>query len=138
MLNNEFDNAASWVLDRMSRDLVKTVSSNDLINAFAGLKALSAKASATFLIPDLFPGVPLEMLFVHDTCNTNRSKSETAVLGEISPLALTAIGSAIMTELQSTNTDMVQYPLGGEAEVIVFLPASRSTVLHATGTTLLT
>ena len=141
MLRENFDKAVSWVQERIPAALARAVSANDLTSAFDALSALPARASATFLIPDLFPGVSLETLYVHDVGkhSSDAGVSDTMTRpGSVSPLALTAIGTAIAKELQDTGTDMVHYPLDGEAEVIVFIPDVRSTVLHATGTTLLT
>lgn len=66
MLRENFDKAVSWVQERIPADLARAVSANDLTSAFDALSALPARASATFLIPDLFPGVLLETLYVHD------------------------------------------------------------------------
>lgn len=123
--------------DRIPADFARAVSANDLTSAFDALSALPARASATFLIPDLFHGVSLETLYVRDV---DKHSSDAVVSdtmtrpGFVSPLTLTAIAK----ELQDTGTEMIHYPLDGEAEKIVFIPDVRSTVLHATGTTLLT
>lgn len=141
MLRDDFDKAVIWVQERISDELANTVSASDLKNTLAALNSMQTRASGTFLIPSLFPDVPLETLYVHDIGKRHYDTggSHTMLPPEnISPAALTAIGTAIMKELNSSGNDMVHYPLDGEAEVIVFLPRVRSTVLHATGTTLLT
>ncbi len=141
MLRNDFDKAVIWVQERISDELAKTVSADELKLTFSALNSLQTRASGTFLIPSLFPNVPLETLYVHDIGKRHYDTGGSHTMlppANISPAALTAIGSAIMKELKSSGNDMVHYPLDGNAEVIVFLPSVRSTVLHATGTTLLT
>ncbi len=141
MIRDDFDKSVGWVQERIPGDLARAVSTADLKSAFHALSALPDRASATFLVPDLFPGVSLETLYVHNSSSHSSDGwvSDTMMQpGSVSPMALTAIGTAIAKELQDTGTDMVHYPLDGGSEVIVYTPDVRSTVLHATGTTLLT
>ncbi len=136
MLCDDFDKAVAWVQARIPDDVA--VSSGTLQLALQALDALSRRASATFLIPDLFPGVALETLYLHDGCkHCNDTSPTNTVPTGISPGAMTAIGTAILSELRSQKTELLTCPLEGNTEVIVFIPEIRSVVLKATGTTLL-
>lgn len=143
MIRAKFDTAADWVNSRIPSVLAHPTLTNEIEHAFAMLNTLILKAKATFLIPDLFPGVALEVLYIHNDVDRsidvgiNDTLSSLREEGQLAPSALTAIGTAIAKEMQASRTDTVRYPVNDESLVIVFLPEVRSVVLQATGTTLL-
>lgn len=143
MIRAKFDTAADWVNSRIPPVLAHPTLTSEIEHAFAMLNTLILKAKATFLIPDLFPGVALEVLYIHYAIDRsidmgiNDTLSALREEGQLAPVALTAIGTAIAKEMQTSATDTVRYPVNDESLVIVFLPEVRSVVLQATGTTLL-
>lgn len=140
MIRANFDTAAAWVQSRIPADLATQVSKKEIENAFSAMSALIPKAKATFLIPDLFPGVTLEVLYVHNRTehSTDIKINDTAIRAlSLTVSALKAIGMAIEKEMRDSNNEIVHYPLSDESEIVVFLPEVRSVVLQATGTTLL-
>jgi len=139
MMNDNLDAAVGWVQSRIPSSLACAVSAGELANAIGLLSALPERTTGTVLIPDLFPGVPLETLYVHAT---GKKHTQHMPLQETCNdtglcMALTAIGTAIAKELQDTKNDMCRHELDDGAAVFVFLPEVRPTVLQATGTALL-
>ncbi|ANN80834.1 hypothetical protein [Bordetella flabilis] len=136
-----FDKAAEWVHTKAYPGLLECLDTGELRQAFEALATVAEDANSTFLIPDLFPGIDLDVLYVHDLENTGAQRtaslSSDAALPGLSARALAAIGSALDAELRVSGNDMVRYREGG-AEIIVSRPQVRSHVLKATGTTLLT
>lgn len=144
MIRAKFDMAAEWVNSHLPSTFGSPSINSEIEHAFAMLNALITKAEATFLIPDLFPGVALEVLYLHDSNHPSIDhdiEESLAVLrseGVLTASALTLIGSAIEHEMKKTGTDTVRYLVRDKSMVIVFVPAVRSVVLQATGTTILT
>ena len=136
-----FDHAATWVHERSVPSIGEAVPVSEIREAFEALAMAARDATSTFLIPDLFPGVNLDVLYVYGAEEvgpaTATQNSAPDIAPGLSAQALTAIGSALSTEMQSTGTDMVRYQ-APNAEIIVSRPSVRPIVLQATGTTLLT
>ena len=142
MIEHEvFEHAAKWVHARIPQEMGDSVHSRELVDAFSALAAITETATSTFLIPDLFPDVALDVLYVHDIASPNKLTSvgdpANNLFPGLSASALTAIGTAVIREMETTNSDMVRHELDG-AEIIVSRPGVRHLILQATGTTLLT
>jgi len=136
-----FDHAAAWVHERNVPSIGEAVPVSEIREAFEALAMVAKDATSTFLIPDLFPSVDLDVLYVYGAeegspATATENSGPDIALG-LSAQALTAIGSALSAEMQVTGTDMVRYQTAN-AEIIVSRPGVRPLVLQATGTTLLT
>lgn len=130
-----------WVQERVSDELVGTYAMGELQQTFTTLATVAEDAQSTFLIPDLFPGIKLNVLYIH---NVEGSPKKSALLSTattwtpgLSAHALSAIGEAVSKELQAKGCDMLSCAMDG-AEIILFEPQVQPLVLQATGTTLLT
>ena len=141
---NDFELSTQWVRERINPTMAALVQDNDVRQALVALDAILADASSTFLIPDLFPGAALDVFHVqglrNDPVELRLSDSDGAhhqLAQGLSANALTAIGAALLQEMDSTGNDMMRYPLE-DAEVIVSRLAVRDLILQATGITLLT
>ncbi len=139
---NDFDHAAQWVHERIPGQMAGVMHESELQQAFGALALAAKDANSTFLIVDLFPGVALDVLYVHDIEGVDGNKQATqnsasALTPGLSAQALTAIGTAVDHEMNTSGSDMVRYRIDG-AEIIVSRPSVRSLVLQATGTMLLT
>jgi len=136
-----FEHAAKWVHARIPQEMANSVHIRELVDAFSALAAVTDAATSTFLIPDLFPDVALDVLYVHNIAGADKLTSvgdpAKNLFPGLSAIALTAIGTAVIREMETTNSDMVRHELYG-AEIIVSRPSVRHLVLQATGTTLLT
>lgn len=136
-----FSTMAKWVRERIPDEPTQAVSDEELRQTLTALTAVAEEANATFLIPDLFPGIQLDVLYVASGDAVEATKAVEnqgrSLVGGLSSKALTAIGQAVTHELSSIGCDMVTYKADG-AEIIVFKPEVRPLVLQATGTTLLT
>lgn len=131
------DNATEWLMPRIPSALASTVAKADIVEALITLSELP-NVAATFLIPDLFPKIDLEVLYVHDIDSSIKDVIQKQKTDErCSVPALTAIGAAIRNEMVVTGTEVMTFKPDGLAELIVFPPRVRAAVLHATGTTLL-
>lgn len=130
-----------WVQERISDEFIENVEANELHLTFTALATVAGYAQSTFLIPDLFPGINLSVLYIHNvdgpTSKGVLSNSATTLVPGLSVRALSAIGHAFSNELQKTGCDMFSWEYDG-AEIIVYAPHVQSLVLQATGTTLLT
>lgn len=129
-----------WVQERISDEFVENVEADELHQTFAALATVAGDAQSTFLIPDLFPGIKLNVLYIHNidgpASKSALPNSATAWAPGLSARALSAIGHAVSNALQETGSDMLSCAIDG-AEIIVFVPRVQSLVLQATGTTLL-
>jgi hypothetical protein len=119
MMNKNLDAIVGWVQSRSPSSLAYTVSASELASAIGLLSALPERATSTVLIPDLFPNVPLEMLYVHAA---RKKHNRYTPLQEIHndtnlSVALTAIGAAIAKELRDTGNDMCHHQFDDGAEV---------------------
>lgn len=130
-----------WVYERIPEEIVKNIGVDELRQTVAALAVAAGDAQSTFLIPDLFPGFKLNVLYIHDIEGTPSQSamesSTTTWTPGLSARALGAIGSAVSSELHAKGCDMLRCAIDG-AEVIVFQPHVQPLVLQATGTTLLT
>lgn len=135
-----FDSAASWVCQRQNFTMQPSVSEGEIAVALSALHSLAAKCRAAIMVPDLFPGSQLETIFIPAASGDAVSPTgSTNLLNEarVTVPALSAIGSALSTELERTGNDMVRYEFDDGAEAIAYLPDVRGTVLQATGLVLL-
>ncbi|MGK9007677.1 hypothetical protein ACR6JC_24350, partial [Citrobacter europaeus] len=101
---------------------------SEIREAFEALAMVAKDATSTFLIPDLFPSVDLDVLYVYGAeegspATATENSGPDIALG-LSAQALTAIGSALSAEMQVTGTDMVRYQTAN-AEIIVSRPGVR-------------
>lgn len=141
MIRAKIDNAADWVKSRISHMPEPQASKSDIAGTLTTLNKLISEAEATFLVPDLFPLVRLETLYVHGCESTPSEPNASPLIGsqdKATAMALTAIGTAIVREMEQSGTNLLRFPLPNACEVVVFLPEARSLVLQVTGTTLLT
>ena len=90
------------------------------------------------MIPDLFPGSEIEILFIPAPGGYSVSSVGSATLANsISVTALTVIGSALAAEMERTGTDMARYEFDNRSQAIAYLRSVRGTVLKATNLVLL-
>jgi hypothetical protein len=134
-----FDNAANWVCQRQTITSQQSVPEAEIAQTISTLHALAGRCQAAVMVPDLFPGNELEMLFIPAQAGPQATPSPSSSL--LSPKATTAalgvIGAALCSEFDRTGQDMARYEFGDGAIAIVYLPKVRSTVLQATGLVLL-
>jgi len=134
-----FNLAANWVRQRKNV-VLPSASEKEIEEALSTLHSLAAKCRAAIMVPDLFPGSPLETIFIPATSGDGLSPTgSTKLLNEtlVTIPALSAIGSALTAELERTGSDMVRYEFDDGAEAIAYRPEVQGTVLQATGLVLL-
>ncbi|WP_323025721.1 hypothetical protein [Castellaniella sp.] len=138
---NDFDLSTQWVRERLNPTMAALTGDEEVRQALVALNAILTGASSTFLIPDLFPGAPLDVFHVQGLSkeSVELHAPGSGLLGQagLSARALSAIGAALLQEMDATGNDMVRYPLK-EAEVIIARSTVRDLILQATGITLLT
>lgn len=133
-----FNKAAIWVHERQKSNMHPAASEVNISDALSALFAFATKCRSAIMVPDLLPG--LETIFIPS--NSGDHLSTGAVTGlrddtRITTNALTAIGTALTSELESAGNDLVRYEFDDGSEAIAYLPSARSTVLKATGLVLL-
>lgn len=130
---HNYQAAAAWVLKRLDDAPVPAVTIAETIRS---VHRACRKATAPLHMPDLFPLVELGLIVIPPLV-TELSQEES---GPVSTEALEAIGRAIVTEFESTQNDLVHYPLGeqpSDGQIIVFKPQALPEILRATGLHLL-
>lgn len=135
----DFNIAVNWILDRTPNTPDIHVTAEQILEAFNCVYSATQKAKASFLVPDLFPGTPLECLYIDNKLIENlQTTPSNAMSFECSKEALIAIGHALYNEMLATGTDVVHKLISNDkSEVIIFKQTARGTVLQATGITLL-
>lgn len=139
MTQSVFNHAAKWVNQRQNVVLHPAVPEAAIAEALSGLHSTAGKCLAAVMIPDLFPGSRLEVIYTPPASNNNLSPGSIAISSDhrITTDALSAIGAALTNELENAGNDMVLYELDGGAQAIAYFPEARDTVLQATGLVLL-
>lgn len=135
-----FDHAAQWVHQRRDLAISTTVPLAELTDAIAALHEMVLKCKASVMLPDLFPSVALEAIFVPSSNTQHMTASSVAMVANaprITGQALTAIGQALVAQLAANGNDMAVYEFDDGAQAIAYLPDARETVLRAVGLTLL-
>jgi len=141
-----FNQAASWVCQQQTLTMQPPVPEGEVAEALSALHGLATQCRAAIMVPDLFPGSRLETIVIpapaasgsHTASQTGSAKLLNSAAGaRITVPALSAIGSALMAEMERTGQDMARCELDGGSEAIAYLPDVRGAVLRATGLVLL-
>ena len=128
----DYQAAAAWVLKRHDAP----VPAATIAETIQSVHRACRKATAPLHMPDLFPLVELGLIVIPPLV-IELSEEES---GPVSTEALAAIGQAIVIEFESTQNDLVHYPLGeqlSDGQIIVFKPQALPSILTATGLHLL-
>lgn len=140
MIQQKFDHAAKWVHQRQNITMSNPAQEPEIAEAIATLCNLAEKCHAAVMIPDLFPGSALETIYIPPDGGDNVSVgggSQFLGASRITIPALSAIGVALVSELESTGNDMVLCDLDQGGQAIAYMPEVRNTVLQSTGLVLL-
>jgi hypothetical protein len=121
--------------------MAPSITESEIAGVIQTLHELVRKCEASIMVPDLFPGSKLEVLYIPSD-NKNAAVAQqtgnAALAGTpITTAALRVIGRALEAKLSSCENDMVVYEFDDGAKVIAYLPEVRNTVLQAVGLTLL-
>lgn len=141
MMTTNFNTAARWVCKRQKFNMATSVTEQNISQALAALEALRHKCTAPLMVADFFPGVALETLYIPSTGN-NRSATQSQPFDILPPEArvttpsLSAIGHALLQEMQTEGNDMVVHEFDDGSKAIAYLPEVRETVFKATGISL--
>lgn len=136
----KFDYAAQWVCQRQKNAMPDAAQGPEIAQTISTLCTLVGKCQAAVMIPDLFPGSALETIYIPADSSDKATSGEAAgFVGEslVTAPALTAIGAALLAELESTGNDMVLCNLDEGAQAIAYRPEVRNTVLQSTGLVLI-
>ena len=129
----DYQAAAAWVLKRFNDAPVPAVTIAETIQS---VHRACRKATAPLHMPDLFPRVELGLIVIPPLVIELLEEES----GPVSTEALACIGQAIVIEFESTQNDLVHYPLGeqlSDGQIIVFKPQALPSILTATGLHLL-
>jgi predicted regulator of Ras-like GTPase activity (Roadblock/LC7/MglB family) len=138
MASDFFNNAASWVHSNQTIAMSSQVPDEDIARALSALHATAMQCQASVMIPDLFPGSEIEILFIPALEGRTTSTVVSAnVANAISTTALSAIGSALAAEMERTGTNMARYEFDNSSQAIAYQRCVRGTVLKATNLVLL-
>lgn len=134
-----FDYVAKWVLQHHDLSIPVSATESEIAQSLATLHAAAGKCEACIMVPDLFPGAPLEAIYIPKFGPTRVSRGVEAALTAniVTPAALSAIGNALAAYLQASDNNMVHYQFDDGPQAVIYFPAERSTVLQALGLTLL-
>jgi len=137
-----FEQAAHWVHSQAQSTSAIAATAPEIADAISTLHVLIGKCAVPMMVPDLFPGIALETVYVpksntRDDVKTSSSGEFNTGTSRVTAPALSAIGAAIVAQLERTGEDMVLYEFDDGARAIAYLPQVRDTVLTATGLVLL-